>query len=87
MKRKQRLVDRGSIPKHNYPLSLMLKWERKNICMETERKNRCMETRGEMVPRGEMVIGRSMSVTMPSVFPSIAKGDVVEILVFIDVNP
>jgi hypothetical protein len=29
----------------------------------------------------------SMSVTMPSMFPSIPKGDIVEILVFIDVNP
>jgi hypothetical protein len=41
--------------------------------------------RGRNYHRGSM--SRSMSVTMPSVFPSILKGEIVEILVFIDVNP
>jgi hypothetical protein len=44
MKRKQRLVDRGSIPKENYPFPLMSKGERENKGMETREKNRCMET-------------------------------------------
>jgi hypothetical protein len=30
---------------------------------------------------------KNMSITMTLVFPSIPKGDIVEILVFIDVNP
>jgi hypothetical protein len=54
MKRKKRLVDRGSIPKENYPFPLMSKGERKNRCMEMERKNRCNI---DMVLRGEMVTG------------------------------
>jgi hypothetical protein len=49
MKRKKRLVDRGRIPKENYPFPLMSKGERKNRCMETERKNICMETGGAMI--------------------------------------
>jgi hypothetical protein len=57
MKRKQRLVDRGSIPKEDYPFPLMPKGERKNRCMETKRNNRCIETGGAMVTGGEMITG------------------------------
>jgi hypothetical protein len=51
MKRKKRLVDRGSIPKENYPFPLMSKGERKNKCMET-RERTDAETRGAMVTGG-----------------------------------
>jgi hypothetical protein len=59
MKRKQRLVDRGSIPKENYPFPLMSKGERNKKCMEMKRNNICMETGGVMVTWGAMVIGGS----------------------------
>jgi len=48
MKRKQRLVDKGSIPKENYPLPLIPK---------KERNNKCMETGGAMVTWGAMIKG------------------------------
>jgi hypothetical protein len=38
MKRKKRLVYRGSIPKDNYPFTLILKGERNNRCMGMKRK-------------------------------------------------
>jgi hypothetical protein len=41
--------------------------------------------RGSDDHRGRM--SRNMRVTMPSMFPSISKGKIVKILVFIDVNP
>jgi hypothetical protein len=57
MKRKKRIVYKGSIPKENYPFPLMSKGERKNRCMETERKKTCMETGGAMVIGGVMITG------------------------------
>jgi hypothetical protein len=59
----------------------MSKGEIKNRCIETKRENRCIKRGESNGQRG------SMSVTMPSMFPSIPKGDIVEILVVIDVNP
>jgi hypothetical protein len=57
MKRKQRLVDRGRIPKENYPFPLMSKGERKNKCMETKRKKKMHGDRGSDGHRGSMSIG------------------------------
>jgi hypothetical protein len=45
------------------------------------------EDRGINGHRGSDDHRGSMSVTMPSMLPSIPKGDIVEILVSIDVNP
>ena len=52
MKRKHRIVDRGSNHKENYPFPLMSKGERKNKGMEIERNKRSMETGGAMVIGG-----------------------------------
>jgi hypothetical protein len=70
--------------KDNYPFPLISKEEREKMHGNRD-KYEMHEGRGSNGHMGSM--RRSMSVTMPSVFPSIPKGDIVERLVFIDVNP
>jgi hypothetical protein len=76
IRRKKRLADRRrERKKDNYPLTLMSKGEREQRHGNREHMH---EDRGSM--------RRNMSVTMPSVFPSMPKGDIFEILFFIDFN-
>jgi hypothetical protein len=89
MKKKKRLADRWrERTKDNYPFPLMSKGEREKKGMEIE--NICMKIggnghRGSDGHKGSM--RKSISITMPLVLPSMPKGEIVEILVFIDVNP
>jgi hypothetical protein len=87
MKRKQRLVDRGRSLKENYPFPLMSKGREKEQMHGNKEKEQMHRDRGSDGHRGRNDHRGSMSFTMPSLFPSMPKGGIVEILVVIDVNP